>query len=651
MNKNTWGMSILVVILMFAFIVSAVDFIPQGDINLKDVYIIKNWNISSCGEGELVAGIFSNGSWNCTATGAGSGDITGVLTPGDYLIGGCESGTCSIYQNETQLNATINDLNSGTNYSAGSNLSLIGTIFSVNMTAVESFFDSVYQSIGNYLTTATNYTHLSNFTDDIGATTNHTSIVYDLWNTLWNKVYIYTHLSNFTDDIGTYNETYDANILNKTFNQSLTDDLYAGIEWDYNQTELTTYNATYDLWAYNQTEIDAYSHLSNFTDDIDATTNHTSIIYDLWNTVWSKVYVYTHLSNFTDDIGTYNESYESTYNSTYDQWAYNQTEIDVYSHLSNFTDDIGTYNQTYESTYNATYDAKVTNETFNQSLTDDLYAGIEWDYNQTELTTYNETYDFWAYNQTEIDIYSHLSNFTDDIGTYNESYESTYNSTYDSWAYNQTEIDVYSHLSNFTDDIDATTNHTSIIYELWNAIWSKVYIYTHLSNFTDDIGTYNESYESTYNETYDLWAYNQTELTTYNETYDSWSYNQTEIDIYSHLSNFTDDIDATTNHTSIVYELWNTLWDKVYTHLSNFTNDIGNYNETYDLWAYNQTELSTYNSTYDYWSKDYYVNESGDTMTGNLMMDDNNVSGLDYLEFTNGGYIYDNGTTLILGHS
>ena len=45
-----------------------------------------------------------------------------------------------------------------------------------------------------------------------------------------------------------------------------------------------------------------------------------------------------------------------------------------------------------------------------------------------------------------------------------------------------------------------------------------------------------------------------------------------------------------------------------------------------------------------------YVDETGDFMTGNLNVTNNNVTGLNYLKFTYGGYIYDNGTDLILGH-
>ena len=135
---------------------SAIDFTPQGDINLRDTYDIINWNISSCSAGEFVQGILSGGTWNCTSVGA-VGDITGVLTPGPYLYGGCASGTCSIYENETKLNASIDARDSDTTYTAGSNMSLVGTIFSVNMTSVQNFFDSIYATISDALTSATNF--------------------------------------------------------------------------------------------------------------------------------------------------------------------------------------------------------------------------------------------------------------------------------------------------------------------------------------------------------------------------------------------------------------------------------------------------------------------------------------------------------------
>jgi hypothetical protein len=114
--------------------------------------------------------------------------------------------------------------------------------------------------------------------------------------------------------------------------------------------------------------------------------------------IWASNLCYSNGSNCNTTI-------HSTFNATYDQWAYNQT----YS----------------GSTFNATYDAG-TNATFNQSLTDLLYAEKKWGYNMSD-GSYNSTYATWAYNQT----YSGSTfNSTYDGLINNASYLSTYNATY-----------------------------------------------------------------------------------------------------------------------------------------------------------------------------------------------------------------------------
>lgn len=78
------------------------------------------------------------------------------------------------------------------------------------------------------------------------------------------------------------------------------------------------------------------------------------------------------------------------------------------------------------------------NSSFNKSLTDTLYAGIEWDYNQSD-GSYNETYNIWAYNQSD----------------------GSYNSTYDATAYNMSEATF------------AMWNST------WDNSWVNVFAYNH----------------------------------------------------------------------------------------------------------------------------------------------------------------------------
>jgi hypothetical protein len=80
------------------------------------------------------------------------------------------------------------------------------------------------------------------------------------------------------------------------------------------------------------------------------------------------------------------------------------------------------------------------NASFNQSLTDSLYAGIEWDYNQTTpaIDYADETFITLA-NEGNLNVNS--SDFWDDLDSPPATWLSTYNSTYDGlikWGYNMT---------------------------------------------------------------------------------------------------------------------------------------------------------------------------------------------------------------------
>lgn len=81
-------------------------------------------------------------------TSGGGGDITGVFTNGKYLYGGGGIGDLYIYVNETELNKTIDARDSDTTYSAGSNLTLSGTTFSLDTVGVRNWLDNVYLQIG-----------------------------------------------------------------------------------------------------------------------------------------------------------------------------------------------------------------------------------------------------------------------------------------------------------------------------------------------------------------------------------------------------------------------------------------------------------------------------------------------------------------------
>jgi len=152
---------------------------------------------------------------------------------------------------------------------------------------------------------------------------------------------------------------------------------------------------------------------------------------------------------------------------------------------------------------------------------------------------------------------------------------------------------------NVTEDIyirdrtvyDWLYNQSNATFEMWNSTWdNRGLINTSWTQSLADtlycaIGDCNSSwnqslantlYIATGNQSiYDGLINNASYLSTFNATYQDFINNESNFNVNS--SNFWDNLDS-----------------------------------PLDSW------LSTYNSTYDYWSKDYYVNITGDTMTGNL---------------------------------
>jgi len=227
----------------------------------------------------------------------------------------------------------------------------------------------------------TTYSHLTNFTDDLGSRgytalsnfTNDKDFINSTQAQDYNETnYIDTTISNNNESwTSTYNDTYAALVTdNSSWNQSYADTLYAGIEWEYNQTEssnsytdsiiainnaswTSTYNATYD--SHNSTGL-----IRDW--------NSTELIIN-WSITETDSLAYNGTLTYLDDLIAWN----------YYNASNPQTELDpLWS--SNFT----LYNNSWTSTYNATYDALVTdNSSWNQSYADTLYSNIIWGYNQT----------------------------------------------------------------------------------------------------------------------------------------------------------------------------------------------------------------------------------------------------------------------------
>jgi hypothetical protein len=424
----------------------------------------------------------------------------------------------------------------------------------------------------------------------------------------------------------------DANLSNY-YTKTQTDNNYSAIVWGYNMTiPFTNWLSTF-VYDYNQTTI--YTHLSNFTDDLG---NRG----------------YTSLSNFSDDIGA-----TSTYNATYNMWAYNQTIIG-------------------DGSYNATYEL--------------------WAYNQTTpFTTWLSGF-LYDYNQTI--VYTSLSNFTDDIGA-----TSTYNATYAEWTYNMTTpamtyeynqttatynlydnrwytpndgitLDI-NNITNFLYNYNQTINFGSynstydakVSYAFGDCPNGKVVQNTTISGVqciaVSSAGVYNATYESTsldvtanrsawfltYNSTYDLWSYNQTTpFTSWLATF-VYNYNQTIPAItYTNAMVGTKDLHThdAANITNIAY-----LNNKTTSDWTNITGkptacSAGTYATalpTTSGTALTCSIVPTYNSTYD-----AKVNRAGDTMTGALIFENNNITTVGTLTFNGAttNKIYDNVSCIII---
>lgn len=184
--RNFW------IFFTFALIIisltSAADFTPQGDINLRNNLNIKNGvdiNASEFygdffhGDGSNLTGISlssanssdywdSVNTFNTSELEKQSDGNLGIL---DSFINALIDGRVT----QSFVNALFADdltVDADTTYTAGTNLTLSGTEFSVNMTAVKDYFDLLYQSIGSYLTVAVEKLNVgSNNYLDVNATT------------------------------------------------------------------------------------------------------------------------------------------------------------------------------------------------------------------------------------------------------------------------------------------------------------------------------------------------------------------------------------------------------------------------------------------------------------------------------------------------
>ncbi len=224
--------------------------------------------------------------------------------------------------------------------------------------------------------------------------------------------------------------------FNSTFNAT-----YA--QFAYNQTiNDGSFNATYAQFAYNQTLVQSVLG-SGIYITISPTTGQGNVVVGLNETNLNNT-----ISNLGNAVG-----FNSTFNATYAQFAYNQSG--------------GSFNATYDSfAYNQT-DAVFTMPLLNNTIA--LY-GVSVGFN----STFNATYDQFAYNQSG----------------------GSFNSTYATFAYNQTLIQ----------------SITGSFYIVVSTPQGSPIISLNETNLNNTIANYGVliGFNSTFNSTYASFAYNQT---------------------------------------------------------------------------------------------------------------------------------------------
>ncbi len=481
----------------------------------------------------------------------------------------------------------------------------------------------------------------SSLTFDIGSGANRWSVLYvsNVSSDYLDATYGITSSGNITTTeyfIG--DGTYLTNVPggNASFNETYTDDLYADIIWGYNMIDGTgtgnaSWNETYAAILYvnvsgdtmtgnlslGGNEITNFSYLRTY--GYSGGSGYLSYIASLESTNSLILYSGDASDNVTSltFYGNKGLEYSATSGSALPFYPNDDAEVDI-----------GKLDKRWKNIYlsgNVTADyyfgdgSQLTNilggnASFNETHANTLYSSIDWNYNQTYIGgTYNVTYDKWSYNQS------------DGTGTGNASWNETHaNTLYSSidWNYNQsgywnnmdtinaTQMEDNNGVLNIlvtwfetlfnslfeAKDTDSLTQGSTNFYD--NQSWNKTYADTLYSGAGGN-ASWNETHATTLYSSID-WNYNQTYIGgTYNVTYDKWSYNQsTPYDDFNYNQTYTD----------------------------------GTYNSTYDA-------LVTFPG-YD----NIAMTNISETFTQNVTFNE-------AINFSGGGYIYDNSTALILGHT
>ena len=359
--------------------------------------------IGDCPSGEFVQNI-TTGGVECLAP-SGSGDITSVQGDNIYIYNGSDSGNVLLAFNETKLNETINssinlkepNLNvnnsNSSDYWVGANdynqsqFEIIGLVFNIRESWLSSMFDS-------FLATKT--------TDDLtqGST-------------------------NFYD--------------NRSFNQSLTDTLYApsgsgNASWNESLADTLYAPITEPLWTANSTD---YSKNESFNSTQFTTTANITLSETWLDTLFPRVSdVVTQIAAFFDQ--SLNTTSDVTFNNL--DVSNNLTAINISA--TNYFGDGSQLTGIPSITTIQNYFGNGTN--LNETYADTIYYPLltnplaYWNstwagFNQTFASTLYKDIGIETYNSTNFPYTDDL-NFTNGANYWNDTY-ATFNKTYGDTLY------------------------------------------------------------------------------------------------------------------------------------------------------------------------------------------------------------------------
>jgi hypothetical protein len=326
----------------------------------------------------------------------------------------------------------------------------------------------------------------------------------------WNKTQSYnkTEIDSFNSSwTSTYNATYAANIANNSWNQTLANNLYSNISWNYNQTTAANsytnlVNSSLATWidslfvkivnVFNRTEIQAQYY------------NKSEIV--------SLGYVNsTGLSSYneTNLILGVNQSLIALKLNITDQ-RYNETNLIIGVNSSGNIQSLGFYNATQvNSLING-----ISNSSFNQSLTNSLYYSINNPLsfiNSTQVSIYNDTtlinginqtlmavklnLTDQRYNETTIILSINSTNNIQSLGFYNTTQVNSLIANIGNSTFNQSLTNgLYYSISNPYNFLNNTTasayNDSILVFSVNSSLWNMI---------NGNQNTWNSTYNSTYN--------------------------------------------------------------------------------------------------------------------------------------------------------